>query len=203
MDKIMQKILALVLLILVLNLSPVKTWAASPALINENQIVLNDDDDRIEILENYFAKYNSPLQKEAKHFVNAADKYDMDWRLVAAISGVESTFGKFTPGYNSYNAWGWGVYGNQCMYFKSWEDGIYTVSSGLKTNYLNKGLTNPYTINRVYAASPTWGSKVTYFLADMDKFIAEYEKSKIKTKAEIGKADTAGKSATIKLSTGS
>lgn len=134
-------------------------------------------DNRIKILQAYLAQYNSPLENQAHVFVAAADKYDLDWKLVAAISGVESTFGKFVPGgpdYGSYNAWGWGVYGTQALYFKSWEDGIYTVSQGLKENYIDRGLTDPYAINRVYASSPTWGAHVSYFLADMNKFEQSY-----------------------------
>jgi hypothetical protein len=132
-------------------------------------------DARAEILAEYLAKYNSPLQYHAQDFIDAADTYNVDWKLVPSIAGVESTFGKHIPGghgeYISYNAWGWGVYGDQSLGFRSWRDGIYTVTGGLRTGYLNKGLTDPYAINRVYAASPTWGAHVTFFLNDLDKFI--------------------------------
>lgn len=132
-------------------------------------------DKRATILRAYLAQYNSPLQYHAQDFIEAADEYDLDWKLVAAISGTESTFGKFIPGghvqgYTSYNAWGWGVYGDQSLGFKSWRHGIFTVSEGLRKNYLNRGLNNPYEINRIYAASTTWGSKVTYFMEDIEKF---------------------------------
>lgn len=130
-------------------------------------------DPQAQVLAAYLAKHNSPLQYHAQDFVDAARQYDLDWRLVAAISGVESTFGKFTPG--GYNGWGWGVYGTQSLYFKSWREGIYTVSQGLKENYVNRGLTNPYLMNRTYAASPRWGGKVTYFMKDIEKFAKAYE----------------------------
>lgn len=131
-------------------------------------------DKRAEILRDYLAHRNSPMQYQAQSFIEAADKYNLDWKLVPAIAGVESTFGKFIPG--GYNAWGWGVYGTQAIYFDSWRDGIFTVSKGLRQNYFNKGLTDPYVINRVYAASPTWGSKVTYFLNDLDAFEQKHQK---------------------------
>lgn len=143
--------------------------------LDEDITQIKQTDPRVLALESYFKKYNSPLKNEAANFVEAADKYDLDWKLVAAISGVESTFGKFTPAPKSYNAWGWGVYGNQALYFASWKDGIYTVSEGLRTNYFNKGLTNPYAINRIYAASPTWGSHVSYFLTDIEEFNKDYQ----------------------------
>lgn len=130
-------------------------------------------DNRAKILSEYLAKFNSPLQNHAQDFIEAADTYNLDWKMVASIAGVESTFGKHIPG--GYNAWGWGVYGTQAIYFSSWRDGIFTVSKGLRENYLNKGLTDPYSINRIYAASPSWGKNVTFFMTDLEKFADEYK----------------------------
>ncbi|MBI2334240.1 glucosaminidase domain-containing protein [Candidatus Daviesbacteria bacterium] len=126
-------------------------------------------DEKARVLADYFKKYNSPLEYHAQDFIDAANEYDLDWKLVPAISGVESTFGKQIPG--GYNAWGWGVYGNQAIYFKSWREGIFEVARGLRENYLDKGLTDPYQMNRVYAASPHWGKKVAFFMKDLDSFI--------------------------------
>lgn len=145
----------------------------------ESTIEFKALDQRALILTEYFAQYNSPLEYHAQDFVDAADTYGVDWKLVPAIAGVESTFGKFIPGGHapssiSYNAWGWGVYGDQSLGFKSWRDGIFTVTGGLKKNYIDKGLTDPYAMNRIYAASPTWGSKVSYFLGSISKFADSY-----------------------------
>jgi len=129
-------------------------------------------DEKAEVLADYFKKYNSPLEAHAQDFIDAAKEYDLDWKLVAAISGVESTFGKFIPG--GYNGWGWGVYGNQAIYFKSWKEGIFAVSKGLRENYLNKGLTDPYQMNKNYAASPFWGGKVAYFMKDLENFSRKF-----------------------------
>lgn len=147
------------------------------------QIKTRQLDKRAAILADYLATHNSPLQYHAQDFVDAARVYDLDWRLVAAISGVESTFGKFIPG--GYNGWGWGVYGNQAIYFTSWRDGIFTVSLGLRENYLNKGLTEPYAMNRVYATSPYWGYKVTYFMNDLEKYAQKYDKDKLVANIDI------------------
>jgi len=122
------------------------------------------EDSRVKILESFLNKYSSPLAAYAKDFIDNADFYGLDWRLVASISGVESTFGKHIP-YNSYNGWGWGIYGNNVIYFSSWEEGIETVSKGLRINYINKWkATNVYEIGRIYAASPRWASNVNYFI---------------------------------------
>lgn len=125
-------------------------------------------DKRAKVLAAYLASHNSPMQYHAQDFIDAADKYALDWKMLPAIAGVESTFGKFIPG--GYNAYGWGVYGTNRIYFASWTDGIFTVAKGLRENYFNRGLTNPYAINRAYAASPHWGRHVTFFMNDLEKY---------------------------------
>lgn len=129
-------------------------------------------DDQAQILAEYLANYDSPLQYHAQDFIDAAKTYGLDWKLLPSIAGVESTFGKQIPG--GFNAWGWGVYGTQAIYFDSWRDGIFTIAQGLRENYLNKGLNDPYSINKVYAASPVWGRNVTYFMNDLEKFANKF-----------------------------
>jgi len=139
----------------------------------ETELVTKAQDNRAKILKKFLDKYNSPLAQYSNVFVKKADDYNLDWRLVASISGVESTFGKHIP-YNSYNGWGWGVYGDNVIYFSSWEDAIDTVSKGLRENYLNKWkATDIYEIGRIYAASPRWAGNVTYFMEKIREF--EYQ----------------------------
>lgn len=129
-----------------------------------------ESDSRVTVLQNFLTQYNSPLVKYAPSFVKYADDYKLDWKLVPAISGVESTFGKEIP-YGSYNGWGWGIYGTNMIYFPSWEDGIKTVSAGLRENYINKwGASDVYEIGRFYAASPTWARRVDYFMVKISEF---------------------------------
>lgn len=134
-------------------------------------------DERAKILSDYLASYSSPLQYHAQDFIDAANEYGLDWRLVISIAGVESTFGKQIPG--GFNGWGWGVYGSQAIYFSSWREGIFTVSKGLKEDYISRGLTDPYSMNRRYAASPAWGRKVAYFMNDLEKFANKFESETI------------------------
>lgn len=137
-------------------------------------------DQRALILRDYLAEYNSPLSYHAQDFIDAADIYKIDWKLVPAISGVESTFGKHIPGghnprFISYNGWGWGVYGPNILKFRSWREGIFTVTGGLKKDYIDKGLVEPLAMNRKYAASKTWGVRVAYFINDLEKFSKKYQ----------------------------
>ncbi|OGH18682.1 MAG: hypothetical protein A3C22_00715 [Candidatus Levybacteria bacterium RIFCSPHIGHO2_02_FULL_37_10] len=127
-------------------------------------------DSRIKSLGEFLQKYNSPLSPFASDFVEIADKYELDWKLVAAISGVESTFGQQIP-YNSFNGWGWGIYGDNIIRFSSWNEGIETVSEGLRTQYIDKwGTEDVYEIGRFYAASPTWAQRVVYFMNLIEKY---------------------------------
>lgn len=136
-------------------------------------------DKRAQILKSYLVKHNSPLENSAQDFIDAADKYSLDWKLVVSISGVESTFGKRIPGghdplYTSYNGWGWGVYGDNVLKFNSWREAIFTISKGLKENYVDKGYTEPLVMNKKYAASQTWGVRVVYFMNEIEKFAQKY-----------------------------
>ncbi len=62
---------------------------------------------RAQEIQIYLEKHGSPLAGEARVFVEEADKNHLDYRLVAAIAGVESTFAKQYV-FGTYNAWGWG-----------------------------------------------------------------------------------------------
>lgn len=119
-------------------------------------------DYRIYTLRKFLNKNRSPLTPYSAEFIKLADYYGIDWRMVPAISGVESTFGKRIP-QNSYNAYGWAG-GN--YNFKSWPDSINTVSMTLRQKYIDKGATSITKIARIYAPpSTTWGRNVKYFVA--------------------------------------
>jgi hypothetical protein len=128
--------------------------------INEPQA-----DNRPQILEEYLSNFNSPLVDYAEEFIKAADAYDLDWRLLPAITGVESTYGKFIP-QGSYNAYGWN---NGAFYFQSWEDSIWTVNKALKEKYVDRGADTVEKIGRIYAPpSPFWAGKVKGIIAKID-----------------------------------
>ncbi|MGA3292060.1 MAG: hypothetical protein ABSC49_02880 [Candidatus Microgenomates bacterium] len=165
----MRKIITYILInIAFLSLTARTCYAES---ISEQSATIKTDtqnssyDYRVENLREFLEKYNSPLAPYAEDFVAYADANGLDYRLVPAISGVESTFGKNIP-FNSYNAYGW-VNGNYD--FRSWQDSIATVSSTLKYSYIDKGAVSIPQIAKRYAPpSSTWGSKVKYFVSKID-----------------------------------
>jgi hypothetical protein len=117
------------------------------------------------VLKKYLEKMDSPLSDHSRTFIQAADRNSLDWRLVPAITGVESTFGKRIPP-NSYNAYGWA---NGNYYFDSWEESIDVVSDTLKEKYVDRGATTIDEIARIYAPpSNTWSWKVKYFMNEID-----------------------------------
>lgn len=129
-------------------------------------------DTRTERLRAFLKSHNSPMVADAGAFVVQADKYDLDWKLVAAIAGVESTFGKHIP-YNSYNGWGWGVYTgtNDGIHFDSWADGIAEVSEGLRKNYIDRGAETIYEMGWIYAANgDSWSKHVRFFIDKIESY---------------------------------
>ncbi len=150
------------------NQSTLATDIAGSSAVLRNDLWENQaPDPRVKKLEGFFEKYNSPLTGYATCFIQAADRNQIDWKLVPAITGVESTFGKHIP-YKSYNAYGWA---NGDYRFTSWEQSINHVSQVLKEKYVDRGLDTPYKIAPVYAPpSSTWGGKVAYFMKQIESF---------------------------------
>lgn len=129
-------------------------------------------DYRVRNLRKFLLKHNSPLASYAEEFVIYADEYGLDYRLVPAITGVESTFGKHIP-QGSYNAYGWA---NGDYKFASWEDSIKHVSKTLKSKYIDRGVDSIYEIARVYAPpSTTWGRNVSFFVKKIDTLPVDFD----------------------------
>jgi hypothetical protein len=128
-------------------------------------------DPRVEKLRIYLGRKNPELTELSDHFVREADRLSLDWRLVAAISGLESSFCKFIPS-SSYNCWGWGIPtgASHGIVFQSYSDGITKVSEGLRKRYFDRGMVTIEDVGKVYAASPTWASRVRFFMNDIESF---------------------------------
>lgn len=115
-------------------------------------------------------KYTSPLLDETNVFIDSCNNYNLDCYLLPSITGLESSFGRYTYP-NSYNPFGWG---GGYMMFDNWSTAINTVAKGLRENYINKGAVTIDQIGPIYAESPTWAVRVSYF-----KNIFEREEEKV------------------------
>ncbi len=111
---------------------------------------IKTEDARVIVMQKFLFEYNSPMYPYSKTFIIEADKYNLDWRLVASISGVESAFGNIVPR-GTHNAWGWrGINKNPegWSQFETWNAGIAEVTRGLAQGY---GITlTPYQIEQYY-----------------------------------------------------
>ncbi len=125
-------------------------------------------DPRAAAIDKVFAVYNCPLEGKGRIFVREADNYDIPYWIVAAISFQESSCGRVTPkkdGEESFNAWGWGVWGNNVRSFENWEEGIRTVSRYLSENFFSRGVTDTCQIMRIYTppSDGSWCHGVDHF----------------------------------------
>lgn len=119
---------------------------------------------RAQKLEAFFEKYKSPLADEAYTFVAEADKNKLDYRLLPAIAGVESTFAKkYVVG--TYNAWGWG---GGYIPFRNWGHAIASISTQL-TQRPYRGV-EPDLLAPIYCppSSGSWAWKVKYFMNQIE-----------------------------------
>ena len=107
-------------------------------------------------------KYNSPMAGLEKVLIASAEKYALDWTLMAAIAGTESSFAKRMP-YQCINPYGWGIYGDNKLCFESLEKSIEGVSQGLGTKYNTASLES---IARTYNTVSTdgWIAHTRFFM---------------------------------------
>lgn len=128
---------------------PYQLYSALPT----NQFITTETvtqkDARAKIIEDFFNARQAPLANYGDTFVQAADKYSLDYRLLPAIAMQESNGGKKVIE-ESYNPFGFGIYGEKVTRFSSWEEGINQVAKTLREKYLNQGLLTPYEIMTKY-----------------------------------------------------
>lgn len=140
-------------------------FAALPSLQNAVVDKIEAKDARVETVRQFFARYGSPLESYAQDIVDAANKYNLDFRLVPAIAMQESNLCKKAPT-DSYNCWGFGMYGKKMTRFDNYKEAIYAVTKTLSNRYKNYGLETPEEIMTKYTPSNNgrWAYSVNYFM---------------------------------------
>lgn len=146
------------------------------AALPQNSTKMEDsvffEDARSEIIRAFFKGYKSVLTEYASLFVSVADKYKLDYRLLPAISMQESNGGKRLIK-DSFNPFGYGIYGSNVIRFSSWEEGIEIVGRALREDYLNTGLTSPEKIMTKY--TPPSSSKGGVWAKGVNSFMEELQ----------------------------
>lgn len=148
-----------------------KLYTAVP----KTDILISDDvspvDARAKIIEDFFEGYKSPLSTLSQTFIQVADKYQLDYRLLPAIAMQESNGGKRVIN-NSYNPFGYGIYGGLVIRFQSWDEAIERVGKALREDYLNQGLKTPTQIMAKYTPPSlekggAWARGVNTFMEEL------------------------------------
>lgn len=126
-------------------------------------------DARSEIIRQYLSKYVSPLLPYADLIVIAADEHQIDFRLITAIAQKESNLCKVIPP-GSYNCWGWGIHSEGTLGFRSFEEGIKTVTAGIAQDYVAKGYNTIEKIMSKYTplSNGSWALGVNQFMSEME-----------------------------------
>lgn len=128
-------------------------------------------DRRADILTSYFLSKGSPLASSSLQFVKTADKYNLDWRLLPAIAGVESTF-ETNGNTSDHNPFGYMCSGRPC-YFGSYSEAIETDAKTISTGGAYKNFQQSkriYDLAKTYTALPQdWTGKVEIFMNQIGK----------------------------------
>ncbi len=148
-----------------------KLYAALPPTETSVTQDIEHVDARAKIIEDFFNGYKSPLSELSNVFIQVADKYNLDWRLLPSIAMQESNGGKRVIK-DSNNPFGYGIYGNLVIRFSSWEQAIERVGRALREDYLNQGLKNPVQIMAKYtppslAKDGAWAKGVSSFIEEL------------------------------------
>lgn len=144
-------------------------YSGNPYVLGTYAADVSFGDNRVANLKSFFRKYNSPLYNFADLIVSSSDQYKFDYRLLPAIAMQESNLCKYQPD-DSYNCWGWGIYGNTVTKFSSYEEAINAVAKGIRENYMDKGMVTASSIMEKYTPSSngSWALGVNTFLRALE-----------------------------------
>jgi len=152
-----------------LDYSPTDQFTQPPLVLGAIDPEIKLADGRAANLQRFLRSINSPLFEYTNLIVEEADKHNYDYRVLVAIAMQESTGCKRIP-QDSYNCWGWGIYGDKVTKFSSYDEGIRTVSEGIKRNYIDKGLVTTEDIMRKYTppSDGSWAWAVRHFFTKIE-----------------------------------
>ena len=95
-------------------------------------------------IDSFLTAHGSPMAGAGASFVAAGRSTGIDPRYLVALTGAESSFGKYL--FRPFNPFGWGT-----RTFSSWDEAVRTVATGLATAYLPEGRTSVFSIASKYS----------------------------------------------------
>lgn len=114
-------------------------------------------------LQKFLSSHGSPMAPHAAEILTAAARYGVDHRLVVAIAGVESTFGRHCRG---FNAWGWN---NGSTRWTSWPASIDSYTKAFARGYPDRADIKRFARRYNPNTPKAWASKVAYFMTAIDR----------------------------------
>lgn len=145
-------------------------FASLPEYKNQVQTSFKTADARPEIIRQYLKKYKSPLEPYSDLIVSLADQYNFDYRWLVAIAQQESNLCKRIPE-NSYNCWGWGIYGDKITRFDNYEHALKSIAPQFKDTFLqDEHLKDPYKVMQTYTppSDGSWAAGVLQFFKELE-----------------------------------
>jgi len=155
--------------------SKYNVFSAEPLTLEATTTYLYGMDSRAKKVDGVFKAYGCPMYGTGEYILEQADKNGIPYWIVASIAFQESLCGKHTPeksGVESYNSWGWAVYGGNAKFFKSYEHGIKVVSEYLSNRFFKRGITDTCDIMRVYTppSNGAWCRGVNFFAEKIQNY---------------------------------
>ncbi len=145
-------------------------FAALPSFDQQMKTSIKIDDARPEIVRQYLAKYNSPLEPLAQLIVDLSDQHNFDYRWMVAIAQQESNLCKRIPP-DSHNCWGWGIYGDKVTRFDSFEEALRRIAPQFVTIFLKGDHTRePMEVMKTYTppSDGSWANGVSTFFRHLE-----------------------------------
>lgn len=154
----LKALITLLLALLTMLLNPTRITEPPLTPVNTGSTV----DPRLEKLENFFNKFKCTQPNYAKNYISAADKFGNDYRLLPAISIIESECGKHQ---RLNNWWGWN---SARTGFGSVAEGIEFVSYQLADGRYYKGLATDKKLGRYNSENPNYVKTVLNLMGQID-----------------------------------
>lgn len=133
--------------------------------------------DKAEAIDAFFRDHNMPLEGKGLKMVQEAEKNGLDWRLLAAISVIESTGGRYSCKRVTHSFMGWG----SCkINFKSADEGIEVVAMNLggknpNTDQHYAGKTTEEKLRKYNSVIPTYVQKITKVMNEISEDLVQTE----------------------------
>jgi len=145
-------------------------FAALPSFDQEIKTSIKTADARPELIRQYLNGYGSPLEPYSDLIVQLSDQYNFDYRWLIAIAQQESGLCRHIPD-NSFNCWGWGIYGDKVTRFDSYEDALRRISPQFTSIFLKGSHSkDPMEVMKTYTppSDGSWAEGVSTFFDNLD-----------------------------------